>query len=103
MELVMSDVPAQSRSFFSRLQDLSIRSKVLAAVVVAAAMAVLVGVLGLVALGSSAQNTEDLYEDNILGIRYVANMRYSSAQMRIAVRDAAMASAQAARDEAFAQ
>ena len=97
----MTDRPPVRRSALARIEDLSIRTKVLGTVVVAAAVAVLVGVLGLLALATSAATTEELYEENLVGVRHVTSMRYAAAQMRMYARDAAMAADEAGAEAAF--
>jgi methyl-accepting chemotaxis protein len=54
--------------------DRGVRTKVLAAVGVAALVAVVIGVLGLISLGTSAQRTQDLYDANFGGVTRALNM-----------------------------
>ena len=75
----------------ARFRDLGVRTKVLAAVGVSTAVAVLVGVLGLAALSSSAATTEMLYEENILGVHFSADMETAMSDMRLKVRDVMLA------------
>ncbi|SDB89508.1 methyl-accepting chemotaxis protein [Sanguibacter gelidistatuariae] len=86
----------RARARLSRFQDLSVRIKVLAAVTVATLVAVLVGVLGLQALASSADTSTTIYTNNVLGVLHAADMEIAIDTMRIDVRDAVLAEDKAA-------
>src|SRR5689334_20084714 len=64
--------------------DLSVRTKVLAAVMVAAVVAATVGLLGLSALSTSAEGAQLMYEDNVKTIVAISEMRNALTETRIA-------------------
>src|SRR4051794_23989562 len=68
--------------------DRGVKTKVLAAVAVASLVAVLIGVMGLSALGASADSSRMLYASNIAGSTAAADMRTVIADVRIASRNA---------------
>ncbi|ACZ20549.1 methyl-accepting chemotaxis protein [Sanguibacter keddieii DSM 10542] len=74
-----------------RIHDLSVRTKVLGAVTTATTVALAVGILGLQALASSAATTENLYEENVLGVVYAGDMDLAMNDMRLRSRDAILA------------
>ena len=96
-----SDVadPAPSRAWWG---DLSVRTKVLAAVVLTALVGVTVGLLGLSALSTSSSGAQLMYDDNVKTIVAISTMRNSLTETRIATRNAILAQkpedAQAALD-----
>jgi methyl-accepting chemotaxis protein len=71
--------------------DRGVKTKILSAVSVAALVAVVVGVLGLQALGRSAQTNRDLYEKNLSSVAAGADMRAALSDLRINLRSAALA------------
>ena len=83
-----------------RVADLGVRTKILAAVLLTAVVAVTVGVVGLRALSDSADRAEALYAQNISRIEAAADMRAAldgmSACSRARVRPASKAGARAA-------
>ena len=64
--------------------DRGVRTKVLAAVAVASLVAVLIGVMGISALGTSAHTSRMLYTENINGLTSAADMRTLVADVRVA-------------------
>src|SRR5918911_3827232 len=68
--------------------DRGVKTKVLAAVAVASLVAVLIGVMGLSALGTSADSSRMLYASNIAGLTASADMRTTIADVRVASRNA---------------
>ncbi|SFL95211.1 MCP four helix bundle domain-containing protein, partial [Geodermatophilus ruber] len=70
--------------------DRGVKTKVLAAVGVAALVAVVIGVMGISALSSSAESNRMLYVSNIGGLTAAADMRTAIADVRIATRNAVL-------------
>src|SRR3954449_6771224 len=68
--------------------DRGVKTKVLAAVAVASLVAVLIGVMGISALGTSAHTSRMLYTENINGLTSAADMRTLVADVRVASRNA---------------
>src|SRR3954451_18345083 len=68
--------------------DRGVKTKVLAAVEGASLVAVVIGVMGLPALGTSADSSRMLYASNIAGLTASADMRTAIADVRIASRNA---------------
>src|SRR4051812_30191082 len=68
--------------------DRGVKTKVLTAVAVASLVAVLIGVMGISALGASADSSRMLYASNIAGLTAAADMRTTVADVRIASRNA---------------
>ena len=62
--------------------DLGVNVKVLGTVGIAAAVALLVGVLGLVGLARSNHAADELFEVGFTGLQHVADMRTATIQMR---------------------
>ena len=60
----------RSLSLAARWGDRSVATKVLTAVGIATAVAVLIGVLGMQALGAAADRTERLYGDNVQAVHH---------------------------------
>jgi methyl-accepting chemotaxis protein len=71
--------------------DRGVRFKVLVAVGLASAMAVLVGVLGLAALSTTATDTQTMYADHVVGVGLAGDLRSTIGDIRIASRDALIA------------
>src|SRR5688572_30428709 len=86
--LEAAEPPRRSRSWWA---DRGVRTKTLAAVVVTAVVALVVGVLGLFALNSSADATRQMHDSNIVGLEAVAEMQSAIAGVRQASRDALLA------------
>ena len=79
------------RSILSFVMNQSIRPKILATVTIAALVAVVVGTLGVQALATATYTTRTLYQTNLLGTAYAADMVIAVDDMRISVRDAVLA------------
>jgi len=71
--------------------DRPVRVKVLSVVVLGALVSVVVGVLGLLAAGRSADDTQTLYRENLLRVAAAGDMRAALTDVRIATRDALIA------------
>ena len=71
--------------------DRGVRTKVLAAVVVTAVVALVVGVMGLVALNSSADATRQMHDHNIVGLEALGEMQNAISGVRQSSRDALLA------------
>ena len=80
--------PARTRAWWG---DRGVKVKILAAVTVAAVVATVVGVLGLSALSAAAGRTQMLYDANLKGVQYAADMRDSLKDTRLIARDALLA------------
>ncbi|QCX28566.1 methyl-accepting chemotaxis protein [Nocardioides jishulii] len=86
-----TDLPlaAERRSFVqSFLRDRSVRTKMLAAVSIGNAVALVVGVVGILALGQLNENAQKLHDENVMGVERVDGMRAAVDGMRMAARDA---------------
>ncbi|GAA4757555.1 hypothetical protein GCM10023328_46820 [Modestobacter marinus] len=79
-----------ARVFRSWWGDRTVKTKILAAVAVASAVAMLVGVLGLQALNTAADRTQVMYQSNVAGLIDVTTMRGLQKDMRIRNRDAVL-------------
>ncbi|NHC14574.1 methyl-accepting chemotaxis protein [Motilibacter deserti] len=84
------------RAALHRLSDLSVRTKIVAAIAVAAVVAGLVGTLGIRALAVTASNTEKMYADNFVGLDQAAKLRRLTVQARLDVANHMLASDEAA-------
>ena len=84
-------VRPSSTATLSRVADLGVRTKVVAAVLLTAVVAVVVGVVGLRALSGSADRAEALYADNVTRIQAAADMRAAINGMQQSSRDAVIA------------
>ncbi|WP_306469611.1 methyl-accepting chemotaxis protein [Actinoplanes sp. DH11] len=71
---------AGGRGFWA---DLSVNIKVLVAVSVAAAVALLVGVLGLRALSSASDSAQQIYSGNVLGVAALGDVQNDMTQARL--------------------
>ena len=78
----------RARSVLSVIKNQNIRPKILATVTLSALVAVLVGTLGITALASATATTRTLYQVNLLGTAYAADMEIAIDEMRLTVRDA---------------
>ncbi|GAA0480764.1 hypothetical protein Ade02nite_55840 [Paractinoplanes deccanensis] len=67
------------------LADLSVKTKILGAVCVAIALAVVVGVGSLVGLSNTSASAEQIYSSNVSGVNYVGEIRSGLAQSRLDV------------------
>ncbi|WP_298459047.1 methyl-accepting chemotaxis protein [uncultured Cellulomonas sp.] len=68
----------------SRLSDLGVRTKILAAVLVASVVAAVVGLMGLSTLSASNADMTLLYEDKMLGFEKAAGLRRDTLSIRLA-------------------
>jgi len=86
--------------------DLRTRTKIVGAVLLAAAVAVAVAAIGLTALATTAQDAEDLSRGNLVRVGATADMSAALSDVRLATRDSVIAAdpaqAQAALDEVAA-
>ena len=80
-----------ARSLLSFIKNRNIRPKILATVASAALVAVLVGTLGVTSLATATYTTRTLYQVNLLGTAYAADMEIAVDEMRLTVRDALIA------------
>jgi methyl-accepting chemotaxis protein len=71
--------------------DRGVKTKVLAAVGVASVVAGAVGVLGLSALGTSAQTSDGMYQGSVKALADTGDLRATFANLRVAARDAVIA------------
>src|SRR4051794_4497808 len=71
--------------------NLAIKTKILMPIVVAAAAALLIGVLSLWSGAQAAQQTKDISTNNVGGVSALGDMREAVAGMRVAARDTALA------------
>jgi methyl-accepting chemotaxis protein len=85
MSSTPSTPPVRTRRPLDRIADVSVNIKILAAVGLAAVVAVTVGVLGLTALGQSAEATRSMYESTLMSVRAASDMNLAMVQMRLAV------------------
>ncbi|SDF87863.1 methyl-accepting chemotaxis protein [Klenkia brasiliensis] len=67
-----------------RLTSLGVRAQVLAAVLVAALVAGVVGLAGLTALSASAGRTQTVYADDVRGVQLAQEMRFQLVSIRFA-------------------
>jgi len=68
----------------TRFADLGVRTKTLTAVLIAALVAAVVGVMGLSSLAAANANTTLVYEDKMLGFEKAAAMRRDALSLRLA-------------------
>jgi methyl-accepting chemotaxis protein len=68
----------------TRISSLSVRTKILSAVLVAAAAATTVGVVGLSSLSASAERTQVVYADDVRGVQLAQEMRFQLVSIRFA-------------------
>ena len=94
----------------SRLRDARITTKIVATVAVAVLVAVAVGLLGLRALGHTADATDTMYRDELVGTVEVEAMRSQFFAIRLSGTNYAVASTPAdrakyleAREKAYAE
>jgi len=79
----MSSQPSTRRSALRGARS-SVLAKILTAVGIGAIAALIIGVVGLTALGSAAARTTELYEHDTLGVRLTQQVRYDFAAYRLA-------------------
>ncbi|MEV6844555.1 methyl-accepting chemotaxis protein [Actinoplanes sp. NPDC051411] len=75
-----SEMTGQRRFHFA---DLSVSVKVLTAVTVAAGVALLVGIVGLSALGGSSESAQRIYRSNVASVKAVGQLRAAVGQARV--------------------
>ncbi|SDN82628.1 methyl-accepting chemotaxis protein [Klenkia soli] len=68
----------------TRLGSLGVRTKIVAAVLVAAVAAAAVGITGLTALSASADRTQVVYADDVRGVQLAQEMRFQLISIRFA-------------------
>ena len=93
----------ERRGFVQRLRDRSVRTKTLAAVALAGIVALVVGIIGLVSLHQLSDDAEELYENNLMGVQRVADMRVAIDAMRISARDVLIKTSAEDKQAALAQ
>jgi methyl-accepting chemotaxis protein len=81
---------ARRPSVLSWLGDRGVRARILAAVLLAAAVGALVGVVGIAALGSTNAATTAMYAENVVGLQQAATLRRAMVQMRLDVTNHAL-------------
>ncbi|MGY1988567.1 MCP four helix bundle domain-containing protein, partial [Blastococcus sp. SYSU DS0669] len=79
---------AAGRSPMARMSDLSVKTKVLGAVSVTAAVAAGIGVLGISGMSAAADDADRLYANNLQGAVQAAAMDQLLSDMRVTARDA---------------
>jgi methyl-accepting chemotaxis protein len=85
------------------ISDRGIHTKILAAVLVAAAVAGMVGIIGIRALGTTNKATEGIYEDNFSAFQDAASMRRLFLNMRLDAANHALSSDRTTKDKYVAQ
>jgi len=95
----MSTTPRRA----SRLSDLGVRTKILAAVLVAALVAAVVGLMGLSALGAANAATGTLYDDKLIGLEKATALRRDMLGLRLAAANQAVSSSPESMDTYEAQ
>ena len=93
----------RARSLLSFIKNQNIRPKILATVTFSALVAVLVGSLGVMALATATATTRTLYQVNLLGTAYAADMEIAIDGMRLTVRDGLIAPDPATTQAALAR
>ncbi|MPQ98272.1 HAMP domain-containing protein [Modestobacter sp. I12A-02628] len=73
------------RSSLARLGDLSVMTKILAAITVALVLAVGTGVLGLVKLGSTADQVQEMYQVQVKPLGVLAEAQRTEMQLRVSL------------------
>ncbi|MBA2956191.1 HAMP domain-containing protein [Nocardioides sp. MAH-18] len=71
--------------------NLAIKTKILMPIVVASAVALLIGALSLWSGAQAAQRADDLYQRNVLGVSALSEMHDAISSIRVAARDEALA------------
>jgi methyl-accepting chemotaxis protein len=91
--IIESNAEAAAEATTSRAWwgDRSLRTKVLSTVTVSAAVAGVIGFMGLSALSDSAASAHDLYENNLVGAVTAAEMEALVSDMRVNTRDTILA------------
>ncbi|NIZ92633.1 methyl-accepting chemotaxis protein [Kineococcus rubinsiae] len=86
-----STTPAPQRAGRRTFGDLGVQTKILAAIVLAALVSVVVGLVGLDALAASDRAASSMYEDSFVGLDDAAKLRRLTVQMRLDVANHAIA------------
>jgi len=86
---------ARRPSVLSWLGDRGVRARILATVLLAAAVGALVGVVGIAALGSTNAATTAMYAENVVGLQQAATLRRAMVQMRLDVTNHALSTDEA--------
>jgi methyl-accepting chemotaxis protein len=86
----MSTTTSQRRP--GRLADLSVRTKIVAAVLVAAIVAGAVGLMGLTGMSRTNADTALMYEDKLLGLEQATALRRDTLSLRLAAANQALSS-----------
>ncbi len=81
----MSDSQRTRHSLLVWFRNRGVRVQMLSSVLIAAAVGVAVGALGIAALGRTNDATESMYSDNFLGLVDAAAMRRATVELRLAV------------------
>ena len=79
----MTSTPAELPSRRAPFGDLSVSVKVIAAVVTAAVVALIVGVVGLVSLAKTSNSAQLIYRSNVASIRAVGQLKSVVTQARV--------------------
>src|SRR5690348_15256385 len=94
---------ASGHTLIRWFRDTNVRPKILISVGVTATFAVIVGLLGIHAMGTSVARAEGLYRDNVGGVTHVGQMRDAVAGMRIEARNVALALQEGDKAKAVSQ
>ena len=86
----MADKTARRTAAFAWFADRGVNIKILTAVLVAALVGGVVGILGISALSRTNDAAHGLYEDNLLGVDRAAKMRRAVVEMRLGVTNHAL-------------
>jgi len=80
MSMVTGGEAAAKRSFFA---DLSVNTKILAAITVAVLVAIAVGITGLYALSGANASAQHIYQENVAGVEEVGTITTTIVQARV--------------------
>ncbi|EYR63683.1 hypothetical protein N866_18910 [Actinotalea ferrariae CF5-4] len=90
--------PASGRGWLGWFRDLGVRTRILAALTVAALVAVTVGLVGLSSLAATNAQTVVMHDENFLGLDYAAKARRATVEQRLALANNALSSTEADHD-----
>ncbi|WP_233571888.1 methyl-accepting chemotaxis protein [Cellulomonas triticagri] len=79
----MPTTTSSSSSLLGRVRDLGVSTRIAAAVLIAAAVGVAVGIVGISALARTNSATTAMYEQSFVGLQDAATMRRAMVQMRL--------------------
>jgi methyl-accepting chemotaxis protein len=82
---VMAAVPELSRRRQRRFADLKVNQKILIAVLMAALVALAVGIVGLRALGSASDAAQRIYRSNVASVEAIGDLRTSMNAARVSL------------------